>query len=318
MNKILFLSFRWNDSRLHKHSSDKMMSEGFKKLGWDVYYYDYRDNKVLGYKKIQDDIYKYILDVNPDILFINKGESINPETIIRVKKNGFKGIVTGWYQDCRKNPQKCVINAQSVSDLFFHCKSGERLKQYELSSGVPSYFLFSPYNPEWVSRKEFKDRSINISWYGQMYDDSRFENLRKTILPKIKKHLDCYYACFGKKFIRGDSYYNSLGNSKMSVNIPAIDMEMYFSNRLSHIMGSGCVPLTYKFKGYDKIFDEGINSLSFNSYENFINTLNKYSERLEDISKCSLMFAERYMSCEKVAEEILYVIDNRKNSYEFK
>ena len=317
--KILFLSHRWNCQRLKKHSSDYMMGLGFKRLGWDVSYYDYRDNtKLIGIRAIQEDIYKKIMEIRPDVLFINKGEKIDPNTIKRVKRDGFKGVIVGWYQDARKDPVNCVIDIQRECDVFFHCKGGERSKEYERLSKTPSFFLFAPYEPTFTKESIFNKRTINVSWFGQIYNSNKgYDNLREDILPKIKNNLDVYYACFGKKFIRGSDYYQALGRSKVSVNIPAIDMEYYFSNRLSHIMGSRCVPITYRFKGYDDIFSEGENCLSFNSPDEFVNVLNNNIDNMEDISKESYKFAEEYMCSNQVAKEILYVIENRKNSYYF-
>jgi len=319
MKSILFLSHRWNDRRLCKHSSDMMMGLAFSRKGYDVNYLDYRDlRKEVGTNNLQKEIYNKIMDVRPDILFINKGEKVDPRTIIKTKQDGFKGVITGWYNDQRRSIVKCVMDAQSVSDIFFHCKAGPRLKEYEKKSGTPSYFLFAPYEPEFIKSVPFKDRTDNVSWFGQIYNPNNgWDNLRKDIIPKIRNKLTSYHACFNKGFIRGDEYYSALGNSKLSINIPAIDMSLYFSNRLSHVMGSGCVPMTYRFKDYEKIFTEGKNCISFKSPEEFTNVLNKYESELENISINSLKFANKYMKSDSVVEEILYVIENGQSNYDF-
>jgi len=319
VGRILFISFRWNDPRLYKHSSDYMIGLAFKRLGWDISYYDYREKRnVISKSSMEKEIYEIIMGFNPDIIFINKGEGISPEIIKKARRDGYGGIVTGFYADQRRSICKCVLDIQSVSDLFFHCKMGDRMEEYDRLSGVKSYFLFAPYEKEFIHNKPFSTRTTNLSWFGQIYHETQgWDNLRETIIPKIRTHLDEYHACFDKGFIRGDEYYASLGNSKVSINIPAIDMSMYFSNRLSHIMGSGCVPLTYKFIDYDRIFTHGVNSISFSSSEELIKELYNYMGSLEAISIESTKFAERYMDSDRVAEEILYVIKNRRSSYSF-
>jgi len=322
MPKILFLSYRWNDQRLKTHSSDAMMANGFARDGWCCEYHDYREyTKNHGHRMNQSKIYRNIMNHNPDIVFITKGEKVDPATIRKCRQSGFKGKVIGWYNDVRKQPIKCVIEISKVCDWFFHCIGGDDLKRYYNATKTPCSFLFSPFDPSFISPKPFDERTYNVTHYGQLYNPERgFDSMRRDIVPEVRDLICDYGACFDKGFIRGIEYYRALGNSKMSISIPAIDIPLYFSNRHSHIMGSGSVVLSYDFKRCRDIFTEGVDIVTFKNHEELRNKIKYYlnnTDELEQIQKNSLNFAEKYLTSNRVYEEIVYTLANGESSYSF-
>jgi len=325
MSKVLFLSYRWNDQRLKTHSSDAMIANGFANNGWQVHYHDYREyTKQHGLRFNQSKIFRTIMEVNPDILFIVKGEKVDPQTILNAKKNGFKGKVVGWYNDIRSNPVRCVIDIMKVCDWFFHCKGGYRLAEYYNATGTPTSFLLAPYEPKYIkyfAPPSNTKRSFDVTWYGQLYKpEMGFDSLRRDIIPEVRDLLDDYGACFDKGFIRGQEYYQALSNSNMSISIPAIDMPYYFSNRHSHLMGSGVAVLSYAFKNCFDIFTEGVDIITFKNSEEMRNKIKHYlnnRDELKTIQDNSLQFAQNYMSSDKVYEEIIHALQHGISSYPF-
>ena len=130
MPKILFVSFRWNDERLMMHSSDKMMSMGFSRGGWDVDYYDYREMPKIdiGCNNNQNVVDK-VLAYKPDLVFLNKCEKLDPTLVNDCKRSGYKGKFVFWHMDIRKPLIRSVLAWSKVSDWVFHCKGGSRLKE---------------------------------------------------------------------------------------------------------------------------------------------------------------------------------------------
>lgn len=320
--KILFLSYRWTDERLKDHSSDRMMSFGFERDGWNVHYHDYReDTKRLGTHGNQNEIYKKIMDVQPDILFITKGEKIDPRTILKCKTDGFKGKVITWYNDVRRDNVKCVTGIVNVSDWFFSCIGGEDLQRYFNSTETPCSFLLAPFEPAFMIPAKFKDRKYNVTHYGQLYTPTKgFDGLRRDIIPDIRDSLDDYGACFDRGFIRGEEYYTALGNSKMTISIPAIDLPYYFSNRQSHAMGSGAVVLSYKFKNCSDMFTDGVDIITFEDSDELLKKIkyyNRHKRELKEIQKNSLDFANTYMTSDKVYSEIIHTLQHGESSYPF-
>ena len=320
MSKILFLSYRWNDQRLRTHSSDMMMSLGFESLSWDIFYHDYRDIvKSYGPIENQNQIYKEIMEINPDILFITKGEKVDPATIQKAKKDGFRGCVIGWYNDIRRTPTKCVVDISKVCDWFFHCKSGPQLQHYYQLTKTPCSFLPSPYDDAFVCPNSIRD--LDVTWYGQIFRSNKgWDSCREEIIPNVRDLLSDYGACFEKGFIRGEEYYTQLGRSKISINIPAINMEFYFSNRLSHILGSGAVGACYRFPNFERMFKEDFNIIGFSSEKELREKISYYLNNLEELSeiqKNSLTFAENYLRSEKVASEILSILSSGESTYPF-
>ena len=110
MRKILFVSFRWNDERLQKHSSDKMMAFGFERAGWDVSYYDYREQAKLCNRNLNNKrIVELIVKTNPEIVFFNKCEKIDPSIVRIAKSIGWKGRAVYWHMDIRRSLVRSVI-----------------------------------------------------------------------------------------------------------------------------------------------------------------------------------------------------------------
>jgi len=322
MPKILFISFRWNDERLKMHSSDKMMALGFSRAGWDIEYYDYRFMYAkFGTERNNQNAYKKIMEENPDILFLNKCEKLDPSIITRARKNGFKGTVVYWHMDQRKLLIKSVVEWSKVSDWVFHCKGGWRLKEYYEATQTPTSFLFSPYEPSYINDKEFSKRDLKLTWYGQLYDTRQgFDSLRREIIPFVRGYLSDYGACFEQPFVRGEEYYDKLTRSKISISIPAIDMPYYFSNRHSHLMGSGAVVFSYRFQNCLDMFTDGYNIVTFKNSKELINKSKYYLNNIEElqaIQQHSKEFAKEYLTSDKVCQQILHTLKNGKSSYPF-
>jgi len=325
MPKILFLSYRWNDQRLKTHSSDAMMANRFGRNGWEVHYHDYREyTKNHGAKFNQEKILHQIMTIQPDILFITKGEKVDPDTIRRCRIHGFGGKIIGWYNDTRRNPVKCVTEISKVCDWFFHCLGGDKLNEYYDATGTPTSFLFAPYEPDYIEdfqRPDDSQRDFDVTWYGQLYKpEAGFDNLRREIIPNVRDLLDDYGACFDRTFFRGAEYYSRLSRSKMSISIPAIDQPFYFSNRHSHIMGSGSVVLSYCYKNCLDVFSDGIDIITFKNSEELRNKISYYLNNIDElrfVQENSIKFAQKYLTSDRVYEEIIHTLTHGESSYPF-
>jgi hypothetical protein len=322
MSKILFVSFRWNDERLQMHSSDKMMSYGFKRAGWDVSYYDYRE-EAKTHNTIQNNEYAldHILHINPDLVFLNKCEKLNPDIINQAKRQGYKGKFVFWHMDIRRPLVRSVVEWSKRCDWVFHCKGGSRLNEYYQATQTPTSFLFAPYEPSYIEESSNSHRDLEVTWYGQLYDPRKgFDSLRREIIPTVKDLLDDYGACFEKTFIRGTEYYGQLVRSWMSISIPALDQPFYFSNRQSHIMGSGAVVLSYEFKNCFDMFSEGVDIITFKNAEELRKKIDYYlnnKDELKSIQRGSLQFAEQYLTSDRVYDEIIHVLRTGESTYPF-
>jgi len=320
--KILFISFRWNDLRLQDHSSDRIMSFGFKRAGWDVHYYDYRDqHNVLGQDRNNSTLLKSILTIQPDLIFCNKCEKISPSVIIDAKKKGVRCPVIFWNMDARKNLIRPTVDWAKVCDWMFDCKAGYRLKQYYGITTCPISLLLAPYSEGLVKPKPFEDRQLKVTWLGQLYNPTLgFDNLRREIIPEVRYLLDGYGACFDKTFIRGEEYYDMIGSSLMSISIPAIDLPFYFSNRQSHLMGSGTVVLSYDFQNCSDMFQDGENIIVFKNSKELIYKINHFLNNMEELKRIqynALNFAQTYLTADSVYKEIIHTLQHGESSYPF-
>lgn len=322
---IYFLSFRFEDRRLNVHCSDYIMSKAFERLGWTVHHIDYRVlTKKIGKDKTHQVIKKDILEKNPDILFVNKGEAVDPRLIKDLRGSKWNGIPIYWYLDQRKTIPIFVRNWQRVCNWSFHCKGGHVLKSYHAKAKRPCSFLMAPFEPSFVKdSKTIEERNKDIVWVGNSYDKNRyFDRTRHKILSSLisTNTIKEFYACYDKPFIRSGHYYSLLGNVKMVPNIPAIDQPLYFSNRQSHVMGSGAVCVMYRSSKFNRIFTENNNVIAFSdeneARERISYYLNNLGE-LEEIRQNSLKFAEEFMSSDATVREILSILYEGKTTYPF-
>ncbi len=299
-----------------------MMSKGFQRNGWDVSYYDYREAATLYNPTInQEQVLKTIVDIQPDILFLNKCEKLDPQIISKARMSGWRGKAIFWHMDQRKRLIPSVIAWSKQCDWVFHCKGASRLKEFYEATKVPTSFLFAPYEPSYIHSIPFSDRLLQTTWYGQLYDPQKgFDSIRRDNIPYIRNLLDDYGACFDKTFIRGIEYYTQLGNSKTSISIPAIDMPYYFSNRHSHIMGSGAIPLSYRFENCYDMFTEGVDIITFKNCEELQNKILYYLNNIDLLYEMHLhvvKFAKKYLVADAVYREIMYTLQNGESSYPF-
>ena len=326
--KILFVGITWYEHgpEMLQHAHDRMLALAFQKIGWEVEFFDYRRvAKETSPEKMNQSLQKEIRNSKPDIVFIIKGECIEATMLKELKQKGYAGTILYWYMDQRRNIEPFVLKVSSGCDWAFHCKTGNQLKEYYQSTNTPCSLFLCPYEESYLVPKEFSKRTIPITWLGSehkpnfgQWDAYRYNILRELILQR--QYVQNYHACFGQHFIRGKLYYETLGNAKISFTIPAIVQSMYFSDRLSHIMGSGTAAFVYRFPGYQKMFKDDNEIISFNSAQEFIEKSKYYLERKEElaiIADSGRRFAQSFMSSEAGAREILNIINMGETTYPF-
>jgi len=337
MPKVLHVSFLWDDETVNQRHSDYILAMGWIKAGWDVLYFDYRlVGEEIGNEKMNNALMNIILKHNPDIVFFTKSEGgsrrfsrrtascqIDPNIISSVKQNGFKGIFVHWFLDQRYEYFKSSLDLGSQCDWFFYVAQGERLEQYSKKMKTPASYIIAPYEPSFMKPQPFNRRNIDLIWMGgahkptrNKFEDTRYETLQSLIHANV---LTEYYGCFNKGKIWCPQYQAMLGRSKMGLSLYAFDRPLYFSNRLSHIIGSGTALFSYDFKNREKLFnnDEGI---FFKTIDEFKKKKNYYINNLDElqwVAENGHKKAKQYFTSSNVVNEILATLNSGQSQLPF-
>jgi len=266
MPKVLHVSFLWDDESVNQRHSDYILAMGWVKEGWDVLYFDYRMTaEEIGSAEMNKSLIEIVRMQNPDILFFTKSEgaskrfsrtaqsaAIDPSIIPEMRSNGFTGTVVHWFLDQRYDYFKSSLRLGKECDWFFYVSAGKRLKSYSDQMDTPASFIIAPYESSFLEPLDFAERNIDLIWMGGDHKPSKnkFEQTRFDLLNQLisSGYLKTYYGCFGSRKVYCPEYQKILGASKMGLSLYAFDRPMYFSNRLSHMIGTKTPVFSYDFK----------------------------------------------------------------------
>jgi len=337
MPKVLHVSFLWDDPTVNQRHSDYILAMGWVKAGWDVLYFDYRMTaEEYGNDIMNSALMQIILDKNPDIVFFTKVEGasrrigkrtqsccIDPTIIPKLKDKGYKGKFVHWFLDQRYDYFKSTLNIGKHCDWFFYVAAGERLKGYSLAMSTPASWIPAPYEPSFLKPRTFIDRKMDLIWMGGAHKPSRnhFEDTRYSMLQKFTScgFLRNYYGCFSKSRVWCPQYQKLLGESKMGLSLYAFDRPMYFSNRLSHIMGSGTAIFSYDFKDRKRIFSD-TDGIFFKDVADAKKQYQYYMANLDElewVAQNGYNKVSKYFTSSCVVSEILHTLSTGESSLPF-
>lgn len=331
----MHISFSWDNKTLNRRHSDYILSMGWVRHGWDVYYFDYRKESVLqGNRQMNQSIIYCVDKYKPDILFISKPQggvykqggrnlsgNLSPHILSNIRENGYKGTIIHWYLDQRKGIYEKSANLARHCDWFFYCAAGYKLKEYYDYVKVPTSFVIAPYEPSFTRPIPYENRTLNLLWMGGDHRQSKFEQERYNILKELidKKILKNYFGCFGKNKVWCPQYNKLIGSTKILLSLYAFNYPMYFSNRLSHCIGSGTTIASYDFLDRNKILPDD-SGIFFTTAKEFIEKYKYYHNRIDDLKNMATkakIISDKYFTSYKVVEDILYTLKNGKSSLPF-
>ena len=328
MPSVLHVSFAWENNLLNRRHSDYILAMGWMRRGWDVYFYDYRNAGKIGDNgTITHGVLNSVSVNNPDLIIFSKSvggvhrkngrlisSSVDPKVIDYIRTEGFSKPIIHWYLDQRFDLYKPSVDIGKKCDWFFHCASGWRLKEYQAAVNKPSSFILAPFEPSFCRPVPYENRTIPLIWMGGSHKQNKFEQTRHNMLLELIKKdiLKYYFGCFGKRKIWCPEYNKMIGQSKMLLSLYAYDMPLYYSNRLSHCIGSGTVPLSYDFTDRVKMLPDnsGIffkeTNEAIDKYKYYVNNIRE----LKEMGGNAKRVADEYFTSDKVVDEILFTLKN--------
>lgn len=249
-------------------SFKKPIAESFRKLGWDVKIYDYRKGDLLiriyrflpyfgGFDKARIAINKKIENIaksyKPDLVYVNKGESLPNELIIKIKNlkiktaNLFPEYLNYWRM------------ARKLSEVFDYFLVFDKPLEKKLKRIGRKNVYYLPFGAEIEKQSNYK-KIYDVSFVGT-WRKSRENTLKKLTQFNLNIWGDPrWYGSSLKDFVRGGRV--SQKKMKDIIKRSKINLNIYFSGfnldgaalRVFETTGSGEFLLTEFKTSIEKLY----------------------------------------------------------------
>lgn len=285
------------------YSQDRKITHGLNQNGHLVYDFSYRDvergMRIFGLKKLSTDkmnkkLIEICKNIKADLLLLGKAEKIYPSTLISIKKALPNIKIALWYVD-HLQENSDFFKKLDLIDCFFHANA---LNLKDLSKKYSAKFSFFPN----ISDEAF-DRNLNIQKTTDVIYIAR--DYKEDVRFKFAMLLDEFckkesinhkiYASLGNPAIFGNDFFEAINSSKIAVNFNRDDLLecsksnklLGASDRMAQFMGGGICTFSPSIKGFDKLFQDGVHIVYFDSPDDCFNKIKEYlkDDKFEKIAQ---------------------------------
>jgi len=257
------------------------LNNGLTRLGHQVMTYSDRDMARLfgimgkkclfSSKKNNDNFYKFCLNLKPDVIFLGHADTINSETLIKIREALPNVKILQWNVD-PINPS-CESGRHNIENI----KKKLSVVDYTLITTGDTK-LYAPFDPQ-KNKIGFipnpTDTSIET---GRVFEDenpqydlffaSSPEVVRDFCNEPVKARdvaeyfkqncpeANLMFPRLNAPSADGVVYLELLKKSAMVLNLSRTTDYLYSSDRMAHAMGNGCLALIDRRTGFDKILNE--------------------------------------------------------------
>lgn len=259
----------------HCLGGDIIFKKGFELNGVELKTFDYRQVTAdFGCKAMQKKLIQN--SENKDVVFIGKGEQIEPETLKQIRKTGV--IVALWYGEPPVEPPSWLIEILPHVDHLFSSTSGAILDRYlHFGVGKVSYY-FNPVDPSLAKHySPKKDKIYEVLFTGGRHSRNLKVEMpeRLEVLKFLKSRRDVQFfgdaSAIGMnrwlmnftlrkkpKTIRGEAYIDAIKAAKIGIGVNVIQNQpRYTSDRMQHYMTFGSFFLPWHFPEIELFYDVG-------------------------------------------------------------
>ncbi len=281
-----------HDGRLF-FNSGRRINNGLIRMGHSVLEFSDRDIQKYyksitdfdGSKKLNEKLITTCYNFRPDLIILGHADSIYPETLEHIKKNYPNLRIAQWFldplnvhgPDYVKNKSR-VLDKQAFIDANFLTTSPDVLNF--LANNNNYYYIPNPSDPSFETLNNFQKQCPMDVFYALSHGvhrgvlkrgkyDDREDFVKKLIdmTPNVKFDI---YGLNKVQPIWADSYFKSISNSKMGLNLSrGKPIKYYSSDRITQIIGNGLLTFVdegtqYRdfFNDKEIVFYKGINDLS--------------------------------------------------------
>ena len=333
-----------HDGRLF-FNTGRRLNNGFIRLGHSVLEFSDRDI-VRHYKSLQDytggkalnqKLINTVYNYKPDLLIFGHADLIKDNTLFYLKDNYHNLKIAQWFldplikdgPDFAKNKSR-ILDKIEFTDANFITTSPDVLNF--LPKNKPCLFMPNPTDPSFEVLNNYENNHCSMDVFfalshgvhrgvlkkGKYDERADFVNKLVEITPNIKFDL---YGINNIQPIWADSFFKSISNAKMGVNLSRGNpIKYYSSDRITQLIGNGLLTFIHKDTHYNNFFNND-EIIFYSSISNLSEKIQKYArdDKLrKKIAKMGKMKYMKYFNSTVVADYILnntFDISYKKNKY---
>ena len=288
-----------HDGRLF-FNSGRRINNGLIRMGHSVLEFSDRDIQKYyksitdfdGSKKLNEKLITTCYNFKPDLIILGHADSIYPETLEHIKKNYPMLKIAQWFldplnvhgPDYNKNKVR-VLDKKDFIDANFLTTSPDVLNF--LPNKNKYYYIPNPSDPSFETLNNYQKNCPMDVFYALSHGvhrgvlkrgkyDDREDFVKKLIeiTPNVKFDI---YGLNKVQPIWADSYFKSISNSKMGLNLSrGKPIKYYSSDRITQIIGNGLLTFVDEGTQYRDFFNDR-ELVFYKSIDDLSEKIQKYS-----------------------------------------
>ncbi len=310
--------------------SQRMWVKGLLRLGCDVQRFSYRSIMIqcspfhskrialhFAKKKADHLLVEQIKRYYPDIVFVLSMKYLDAETVTAMRQVAPKAIFVSRDEDPFpfQNPDRIAIAQQT--DLVTTTSAGRFLQTYK-DAGVPHCaFIPNMCDPDIQYKYDVEEKWKKDILFTGKAEHTRLDrnNERYNLIYQLSQTPNArIYGAFGIPMVEGIDYFYAISGSKIGLSISITnDVRLYHSDRLINYLACGTFVLAKRVPDSELLFQDGVHLKYFDSAEEFFELADWYlqhEQEREKIAKAGMERAHAEFNCEKVAGNMLDLIEN--------
>jgi len=333
-----------HDGRLF-FNTGRRLNNGFIRLGHSVLEFSDRDI-IKHYKTLQDytggktlnqKLINTVYNYKPDLLIFGHADLIENNTLSYLKDNYKNLRIAQWFLDpLIKNGPDFIKNKSRIldkiefTDANFVTTSPDVLNF--LPKNIPCLFMPNPTDPSFEVLNNFENDQCSMDVFfalshgvhrgvlkkGKHDERADFVNRLVEITPNIKFDL---YGIDNVQPIWADSFFKSISNAKMGVNLSRGDpIKYYSSDRITQLIGNGLLTFIHKNTHYNNFFSSK-EIIFYSNIDNLSEKIQKFAKddfQRKKIAKKGKQKYMKYFNSTLVADYIVkntFNIPYKKNTF---
>ena len=322
-----------HDGRLF-FNTGRRLNNGFIRLGHSVLEFSDRDI-VKHYKTLQDytggntlnqKLINTVYNYKPDLLIFGHADLIKNNTLSYLKDNYKSLRIAQWFldplikngPDFLKNKSR-ILDKIEFTDANFITTSPDVLNF--LPKNKPCLFMPNPTDSSFEVLNNYENDQCSMDVFfalshgvhrgvlkkGKHDERADFVNRLVEITPNIKFDL---YGIDNIQPIWADSFFKSISNAKMGVNLSRGDpIKYYSSDRITQLIGNGLLTFIHKNTHYNNFFSDK-EVIFYSNINNLSEEIQKFAKDDFQRKKIAKMGKEKYMKYFNSTIVADYIIKN--------
>lgn len=256
MRIVHVANFQYNKSGSSYDSMDQKVQHGLIQNGHYVYAFPAHDisrqnnflnTKRLGVRAMNDSLLQTCVNVAPDFLLLGHSQSIQVETLKRIRTQLPDIRIGMWFCDWFCNglakDYNYIFDRIELLDTFFATTAGDKLEMFN-QKGCRTSFLPNIVEPSLETCKSFdvSDHEFDLVFIGtDRKDPDRREFLRKLEILIGDRLRFGIFGSLGNPGIYGEEKKRLFSRAKAALNLTRLPekMQWYSSDRIAQTMGNG-------------------------------------------------------------------------------